>query len=389
MEHPFMRSVYAKSFDTDAYVAYLSGQYAIFSELERLCASHRAQEPLNAVYDEALHRSAALLADIRFWGGEGLRPSSAVPSKSTAKYLQRLQADSLDPWLLFCHHFLNYNAVLSGGQFLGGMVSARAGAEPPIGAEFYAFPTECLPAHGRVQQYIDQVDALPISEQLRGRMLECMQAVYALLLEMFDEVYAMAPVAGISYGQSKAASATDGNAASGADGNGSGEDSSQCGRGSKVPPPPFEAADRQMTMSELKRHNAMDAATLGIPLLTSVLGRVYDVSCARDLFGVRGPYEMFAGHDGTYNLAVMSLKTKTLDKFTYHLDDEERCCLADWIAYFDNRYGRPVAQLSGEDHSVKLSELPRAVKIPFASEDEDEDDTAASASSGPAQASRL
>ena len=30
------------------------------------------------------------------------------------------------------------------------------------------------------------------------------------------------------------------------------------------------------------------------------------------------------GHDGTYNLAVMSLKKQTLDKFDYELESEVR-----------------------------------------------------------------
>ena len=38
-----------------------------------------------------------------------------------------------DVWGLVCHHFLQYNAVLSGGQFLGGIVADRAksGLAPP------------------------------------------------------------------------------------------------------------------------------------------------------------------------------------------------------------------------------------------------------------------
>lgn len=116
----------------------------------------------------------------------------------------------------------------------------------------------------------------------------------------------------------------------------------------------------------------MDAVALGIPMLTSLLGRVYDVSAAKDLFGAGAPYEMFTGHDGTYNLAVMSLKKKSLDKFDYELDEEEQECLSDWIAYFDNRYGRPVGRLTGRTHSISLSELPPATKIPFSDPDDEE-----------------
>eukprot|EP00933_Yihiella_yeosuensis_P028405 TRINITY_DN22217_c0_g1_i2.p1 TRINITY_DN22217_c0_g1~~TRINITY_DN22217_c0_g1_i2.p1 ORF type:complete len:259 (+),score=36.94 TRINITY_DN22217_c0_g1_i2:69-845(+) len=216
MEHPFMQSIYAKSFDSRAYHAYLSGQYLVFSTLEVLCEPHKAAEPLSAVYDGDLHRSAALISDLRFWqakimrnGGDSSGSDVAntdfpIPSPATAKYLQRLYADSDNPWLLLCHHFLQYNAVLSGGQFLGKMVSAVADAESPKGAEFYSFPQQCQPPHGKVQEYIDKVDQLEISESLRIRMLECMKEVYRLLLAMMDESYAMAPVAGVTYSQTKA-----------------------------------------------------------------------------------------------------------------------------------------------------------------------------------------
>jgi len=81
-------------------------------------------------------------------------------------------------------------------------------------------------------------------------------------------------------------------------------------------------------------------------------------------FGPNGPYGLFAYHDGTYNLAVMTMKKTTLDRFKYELDEEEKQSLADWIAYFDHRYGAPVGQLQ-EKHCITLSDLPRALKISF------------------------
>ncbi|CAK0873439.1 unnamed protein product, partial [Prorocentrum cordatum] len=63
---------------------------------------------------------------------------------------------------------------------------------------------------------------------------------------------------------------------------------------------------------------------------------------------------------GLAGLAVMSLKQGTLDRFAYEVDDEERQCLADWIAYFDNKFGRPVGRLSDKTHSLELRHLPLA-----------------------------
>jgi len=366
MDHPFMKTIYAQTFDKEAYAQYLVGQLHVFQALEAACEGCCSSLPLSAVYDKVLLRREALEKDLLFWDGQ--QAWSKTPSASTARYLQQLHEDSQDPWMLLCHHFLQYNAVLSGGQFLGRMVSGKAGSTHPEGAEFYSFHLADGEApHARVQRYLEAVDRLDIPDSKRGQMLDCMRKVYQFLLEMFDEAYAVAKVEGVSFAESKAASAkADAGAKKAAKG---------------PPPPPMPAADKAFTASELKKHNGSKA---GIPILTSVLGRVYDVTPAKDLFGKGGPYEMFAGRDGTYNLAVMSLQAKTLDVFDYELEEEEKEALADWLAYFDKRYDRPIGVLSDREHSYGLDDLPRATKIPFEFDEDDEDDSAKAPEKPPA-----
>mmetsp|Transcript_8495 Transcript_8495/g.16111 ORF Transcript_8495/g.16111 Transcript_8495/m.16111 type:complete len:405 (+) Transcript_8495:66-1280(+) len=353
MEHPFMKSIYARTFDEHAYAFYLAGQYHVFAELERVCASVADSLPLKAVYDEALHRSKALEEDLEFWGGKGWRTQFATPSDATTLYLARLKQDSSDPWMLLCHHFLQYNAVLSGGQYLGKMVSARAASlrgDSPTGSDaFYTFVKSCQPTHARVQQYIEDLDELSIDDSLRSSMLSCMQQVYKLIFAMFDEAYQLAPTSGISYENSKSITEVE-------------DDADSAGEGSKSTevPAPLEPMKREVSSAELAQHGAKEAV-----IWTSLLGRVYDVTSGREMFGSGGAYEVFAGHDGTYMLAVMSLKKKFLDKFVYEFDDEEKETLSEWIAYFDTRYGPPIGQLSDKQHCLGLSDLPRAQKIPF------------------------
>lgn len=353
MEHPFMKSIYARSFDENAYAFYLAGQYYVFAELERACAPFADSMPLKAVYDEALHRSKALEEDLDFWGGKGWRTQFATPSSATSLYLARLQQDSSNAWMLLCHHFLQYNAVLSGGQYLGKMVSARAAALRGGGGTgsdgFYTFVKSCQPTHARVQQYIEDLDELSIDDSLRSQMLSCMQEVYKLIFAMFDEAYQLAPTGGISYENSRSMTELE----DAADSVGSGDDPTKV-------PAPLEAIKREVSFAELAKHGAKEAV-----IWTSLLGRVYDVTSGRDMFGSGGAYEVFAGHDGTYMLAVMSLKKKFLDKFVYEFDDEEKETLSEWIAYFDTRYGPPIGQLSDKHHCLGLDDLPRAQKIPF------------------------
>jgi len=342
-----MKTIYARSFSADAYAHYLSGQWHLFSKLESLLEELRPHHPQIAVlYDEALHRTHALDEDLAFWAGSNW---DRTVSAATQRYLTQLSADAQDPWLLLCHHFLQYNAALSGGQFLGKMVSARAAelnGGTSGGAHFYSFDASCQPTHGRVQQYMDELDKLNISDETRDRMLACMQQVYAALFAMFDEAYALGPAEGITFQNANAA----------------GETAPPAAPAESGVPPPLEPEGSVFSLKELHRY---DSSQSGMPLLTSLLGRVYDVSSGREFFGAGGPYEIFAGHDASYNLGVMSMKKATLDLFEYELDEEDRMTIAEWIAYFDNRYGRPVGLLGDKTHPIAINDLPRPKKIPF------------------------
>lgn len=76
---------------------------------------------------------------------------------------------------------------------------------------------------------------------------------------------------------------------------------------------------------------------------------------------------MFSGHDCTVNLSVMSLESGTLDSSDYTLDDDGLLALAEWILYFDERYGAPVGMISVAElpHPVTIGQLPRPKKMPF------------------------
>lgn len=146
---------------------------------------------------------------------------------------------------------------------------------------------------------------------------------------------------------------------------GSGSRSLRCAEAkeaAKPVPPPFEPGDRAFTLKDLHGHRG---ATEGLPILTSLLGRVYDVSAAADLFGPGGPYAQWAGHDCTLSLALMSFEEHLVDCFVYELDEAGKRTLGQWVAYFDNKYGQPLGRLCDCKHPVALGDLPRPARIPF------------------------
>ena len=85
------------------------------------------------------------------------------------------------------------------------------------------------------------------------------------------------------------------------------------------------------TMQEVHARGPSTDGSMAI----SLLGIVYDVSGGRSFFGPSGPYRIYTGHDATFALATMSLRSIDLDVFDYVLDDVERESLADWLRYFD------------------------------------------------------
>lgn len=94
-------------------------------------------------------------------------------------------------------------------------------------------------------------------------------------------------------------------------------------------------------------------------ILVSILGICYDVSSGKEFFGPSGPYRVYAGHDISYALAMMSLRSSDLDKFNYRLEDpEDKQTLADWIAYFDVKYTR-AGKVVDVSHPYDLSDLPQ------------------------------
>jgi heme oxygenase len=92
-------------------------------------------------------------------------------------------------------------------------------------------------------------------------------------------------------------------------------------------------------------------------MVLSLLGVVYDISSGREFFGPSGPYRMYTGHDATFALATMSMRSSDLDVFDYVLDDIEREALADWFRYFDVKYRR-VGQCIDIMHPIEIATLP-------------------------------
>lgn len=112
--------------------------------------------------------------------------------------------------------------------------------------------------------------------------------------------------------------------------------------------------ETEWTLDEVRVHGPSAEG----PMVLSLLGIVYDVSAGREFFGPGGPYRIYAGHDATFALATMSMRSTDLDVFDYELDADSREALADWLNYFDAKYGR-AGRCVDVVHPVAIGSLPR------------------------------
>merc|ERR1719387_511039 len=117
--------IYNQSFTVKQYAEWLPRNHAVFAKFEE----RASDEALREVYDADLLRTKPLEADLSRYLGPGWREEAgtmAQGSPATKQYLAHLEADvSATPVMLLAHHFLQYNAVLSGGACLGEMVSQK------------------------------------------------------------------------------------------------------------------------------------------------------------------------------------------------------------------------------------------------------------------------
>jgi heme oxygenase len=315
MDHPWMQMIYNQTFTVQQYCAWLAMNHASFKALEELPNS----EVTEKVNKKHLLRTASLEVDLIRLRGEAQWKTEAAfvvsSSKATQRYLAHLAEDAEKPHLALAHHFLQYNAVLSGGAFLGEMVQEKFCV--PFGAPgvaFYAFEgVKQGKGAAEVQRYLKDFDTIGIGEEDRQSMLAAMQRVYDDVEEMMSECYEMNPQSGIAYGSAK-----------GADGK---------------PAPPPRIADEDMlelSVSELRDY-------CGQPrIIMSLGGELLDVSAGRDMYGPGGGYSLLAGHDVTRCLATMSLEPEDLDDLDWQpTSPEDEQALANWQEKLKAKY--PVA----------------------------------------------
>lgn len=92
-----------------------------------------------------------------------------------------------EPELLIAHQYTRYLGDLFGGQMMGGMARRSLGLPEGEGTRFYAFADIPAPADF-IEGWYARLNELELSEAQKQRIVDEGNLVFALNIEIFDEL---------------------------------------------------------------------------------------------------------------------------------------------------------------------------------------------------------
>jgi heme oxygenase len=156
----------------------------VYAVLEPALTRLSTDPVIAPIYMPRIARLEALERDLVYWGGAQWRSLAIVPGAES--YRVRLAALAVgDPALLVAHAYVRYLGDLSGGQILAGRITALFGTIGQ-GVAFYGFGTEDVGALR--ERYRDGLDAIPLDQGARVRVIGEALEAFALHERMFTEL---------------------------------------------------------------------------------------------------------------------------------------------------------------------------------------------------------
>ena len=187
----FMSELVAGRVNAAGYARYLGSLRRVYAALEQVGEELRHDEVAGPVVDPALERLAAIDADLVAWGSSP-EAAEAIDSPATDAYVDRVLASRAWGGLFVAHHYTRYLGDLSGGQVIGRVLTREHDLEPGEGVAFYRFEQIPKPKPYK-DRYRAALDALPLTDAERARVLDEVRAVFALNGDLFTELSALLP----------------------------------------------------------------------------------------------------------------------------------------------------------------------------------------------------
>ena len=172
----------------DDYIALVVQHWFIYASLEGAAARMRRDPVASAFISEKLTRLPALEADLEFLVGADWRERVA-PLPTTRRYVERIERVGAT-WAggFVAHHYTRYLGDLSGGQYIGRLMSRRFGFDTN-GIGFYLFADIADPKAFK-DVYREQLDAAPWDAAERERVIEEVLVAYQLNTDVFRDLAA-------------------------------------------------------------------------------------------------------------------------------------------------------------------------------------------------------
>ena len=185
---PFQRVFFRAELPREAYSEWMSRLWFIYDALETAAEQLRDHPIVGAMYSPQLHRREGLEHDLTFYVGSDWRGRIA-PSPVTTAYVERINwaRDEWPPGVV-AHQWLRYLGSLGGQEVLRGLVN-RAYGVTGEGWAFYEFP-QIDDVGAFFRDYHARMDALPLTEDDKLRMVDEGNRAFQLNIDLTDELAA-------------------------------------------------------------------------------------------------------------------------------------------------------------------------------------------------------
>lgn len=169
------------------YVALVAQHWFIYDALEAAASAFDADAVAAPFITSKLTRLPALEADLAYLIGPDWR-ARITPVPTTERYVERIREIQATGWAggFVAHHYTRYLGDLSGGQFIGKLMS-RQFELGTNGIGFYVFDEIADPAAFK-DVYREQLDAAPWDPAESERVIDEVLFAYQLNTDLFVDL---------------------------------------------------------------------------------------------------------------------------------------------------------------------------------------------------------
>ncbi|MEU1310851.1 biliverdin-producing heme oxygenase [Streptomyces cinnamoneus] len=184
----FMSDMLGGRLGVAAYRRYTEQLWFVYEALESASGVLSSDPVAGPFIRPELARTTQLERDLAHLGGPGWR-RAMEPLPATAAYAARVAECARDwPAGYVAHHYTRYLGDLSGGQIIRGTAEKTWGfARKGDGVRFYVFEGIANPAAFK-REYRELLDALPVDDLEKQRVIEECKRAFALNTAVFQEL---------------------------------------------------------------------------------------------------------------------------------------------------------------------------------------------------------